>query len=117
MCETRLKHDRFWGGYTCIEEGDRYQVKKIEVLPGEAISLQYHTHRSEHWIVVCGTALVRKGDEEHLLLENQSIFIKQGEIHRLSNPGKIPLFIIEVQVGSYLGEDDIVRLEDKYNRV
>ena len=109
--------DTCWGNYRTIELGDGYQIKKIQVNPGEAISLQFHHHRSEHWIVLKGTALVVNGDKELTLYENESTFIKQGEVHRLSNPGKITLVIIEVQVGSYLEENDIIRLEDKYNRI
>ncbi len=107
---------RPWGCYDSIDTGGRYQVKRIEVKPGASLSLQMHHHRAEHWIVVTGTALVQKGEEEILLSENQSVYIPLGEKHRLTNPGKVPLQIIEVQSGSYLGEDDIVRYEDKFGR-
>ncbi|WP_412851522.1 mannose-1-phosphate guanylyltransferase/mannose-6-phosphate isomerase [Ectothiorhodospira shaposhnikovii] len=107
---------RPWGSYRGIDLGDRYQVKRITVKPGEKLSLQMHYHRAEHWIVVRGTALVTVGDEQRLLRENESTYIPMGETHRLENPGKVPLQLIEVQSGSYLGEDDIVRFEDGYGR-
>ncbi|MFL0799743.1 MAG: mannose-1-phosphate guanylyltransferase/mannose-6-phosphate isomerase [Agarilytica sp.] len=107
---------RPWGCYDSIDHGDRFQVKRIEVKPGASLSLQMHHHRAEHWIVVTGTALVQKGEEEILLTENQSIYIPLGEKHRLTNPGKLPLQLVEVQSGSYLGEDDIVRFDDKFGR-
>lgn len=107
---------RPWGNYDSIGFGERYQVKCIEVKPGASLSLQMHHHRAEHWIVVSGTAIVQRGEEEHLLSENQSIYIPLGETHRLTNPGKINLQLIEVQSGSYLGEDDIVRFEDTFGR-
>ena len=99
-----------------MDSGQRYQVKHITVKPGGRLSLQYHHHRAEHWIVVAGTAEITCGDKVFLLEENQSTYIPLGETHRLANPGTIPLEIIEVQSGSYLGEDDIVRFEDKYGR-
>lgn len=108
---------RPWGSYDCIDGAERYQVKRITVNPGEKLSLQMHYHRAEHWIVVRGTAEVRCGDKTMLLTENQSTYIPLGEIHSLANPGKVPLEIIEVQSGSYLGEDDIVRFEDRYGRI
>ncbi len=108
---------RPWGSYDSIDSGSRYQVKCIVVNPGQKLSIQMHHHRSEHWIVVSGTAKVHKGDERLLLTENQSVYIPLGEIHALENPGKVPLELIEVQSGSYLGEDDIVRFEDLYGRV
>jgi len=108
---------RPWGHYDCLDEGDRFQVKRISVKPGGKLSLQLHHHRAEHWIVVRGTAKVTCGDKVVLLTENQSTFIPLGTPHRLENPGKVELEIIEVQSGSYLGEDDIVRLEDSYGRV
>lgn len=108
--------NRPWGTYDCIDGGERFQVKRIMVKPGAKLSLQMHHHRAEHWIVVSGTAEVRCGDKTLLLTENQSTYIPLGEIHSLSNPGKLPLEIIEVQSGSYLGEDDIVRFEDVYGR-
>lgn len=107
---------RPWGYYDCIDNGERFQVKRIVVSPGQRLSLQMHHHRAEHWIVVSGTALVTRNDEEILLSENQSTFIPLGVKHRLENPGSIPLEMIEVQSGSYLGEDDIVRFEDTYGR-
>lgn len=108
---------RPWGSYDSIDNGDRFQVKRIVVKPGAALSLQKHYQRSEHWIVVKGTALVTRGEEQHLLSENQSIYIPLGTTHRLENVGKTQLELIEVQTGAYLGEDDIVRLEDTYGRV
>ncbi|WP_295814182.1 mannose-1-phosphate guanylyltransferase/mannose-6-phosphate isomerase [uncultured Nitratireductor sp.] len=108
---------RPWGDYDSIDFGNRYQVKRITVKPGAKLSVQKHHHRAEHWVVVRGTARVLKGDETIMLTENQSTYIPLGEIHALENPGKIPLELIEVQSGSYLGEDDIVRLEDRYGRV
>lgn len=107
---------RPWGSYECIDISDRFQVKRITVNPGARLSLQMHHHRAEHWIVVQGTAKVNCGDKEFILSENQSTFIPLGEKHRLENAGKIPLEIIEVQTGSYLGEDDIVRFDDVYGR-
>ncbi|MGD9831493.1 MAG: mannose-1-phosphate guanylyltransferase/mannose-6-phosphate isomerase [Piscinibacter sp.] len=112
----RLAH-RPWGWYDSIDAGSRFQVKRIMVKPGASLSLQMHHHRAEHWIVVSGTAEVTCGDRKLLLTENQSTYIPLGETHRLANPGKVPLEIIEVQSGSYLGEDDIVRFEDTYGRV
>jgi mannose-6-phosphate isomerase-like protein (cupin superfamily) len=99
-----------------MDRGDRFQTKRIIVNPGGKLSLQKHYHRSEHWIVVSGTAEVTVGDEVRLLQENQSTYIPAGEVHRLSNPGHLPLHLIEVQCGPYLGEDDIIRLEDTYGR-
>lgn len=107
---------RPWGSYQRLDLGERFQVKRIVVKPGGRLSLQRHFHRAEHWIVVRGTALVTVGDTEKTVHENESTFIPLGAVHRLENPGKIPLELIEVQSGSYLGEDDIVRLEDVYNR-
>ena len=107
---------RPWGSYEGIAEGDRYQVKCIKVSPGAALSLQLHHHRSEHWIVVQGTARVTRGDEVFTLSENESTYIPRGEKHRLENPGKLSLELIEVQVGPYLGEDDIERFDDVYGR-
>lgn len=109
--------NRPWGTYDCIDAGGRFQVKRIVVKPGAKLSLQMHHHRAEHWIVVSGTAEVHCGDKTLLLTENQSTYIPLGEVHSLGNPGKVPLEIIEVQSGSYLGEDDIVRFEDAYGRV
>jgi mannose-1-phosphate guanylyltransferase / mannose-6-phosphate isomerase len=107
---------RPWGWYDSIDAGPRFQVKRIMVKPGASLSLQKHHHRAEHWVVVKGTAEVTCGDKKLLLTENQSTYIPLGEVHRLANPGKVPLEIIEVQSGSYLGEDDIVRYEDTYGR-
>ena len=107
---------RPWGWYDSIDNGDRFQVKRIMVKPGATLSLQKHHHRAEHWIVVRGTAEVTNGEQVILLTENQSTYIPLGTVHRLANPGKVPLEIIEVQSGSYLGEDDIVRFEDTYGR-
>jgi mannose-1-phosphate guanylyltransferase/mannose-6-phosphate isomerase len=108
---------RPWGSYDSIESGHRFQVKRIVVKPSASLSLQKHYHRAEHWVVVKGTAEVTRGKETFLLTENQSTYIPVGEVHRLHNPGKTPLEMIEVQSGSYLGEDDIVRMEDTYGRV
>lgn len=110
------KVHRPWGWYDCIDEGERFKVKRILVKPGASLSLQKHHHRAEHWVVVKGTAQITCGDKTFLLTENQSTYIPLGEVHRLANPGTIPLEIIEVQSGSYLGEDDIVRFDDHYGR-
>ncbi len=110
------KVSRPWGWYDSVDEGERFKVKRIQVKPGASLSLQMHHHRAEHWIVVKGTAEITNGDQVILLTENQSTYIPQGQTHRLANPGKTPLEIIEVQSGSYLGEDDIVRFEDTYGR-
>ena len=107
---------RPWGSYDSVENGERYQVKRLTVKPGASMSLQMHHHRAEHWIVVSGTARITRNDEVFLLEENQSTYIPVGAKHRIENPGKIMLHIIEVQSGSYLGEDDIVRFEDRYGR-
>jgi mannose-1-phosphate guanylyltransferase / mannose-6-phosphate isomerase len=107
---------RPWGDYECIDQAERFQVKRIRVKPGATLSLQMHHHRAEHWVVVSGTARITRGEEVFVLSENQSTFIPLGVQHRLENPGKIPLELIEVQSGSYLGEDDIVRFEDTYGR-
>jgi mannose-1-phosphate guanylyltransferase/mannose-6-phosphate isomerase len=125
---TRLKDDgrseallhrrvyRPWGSYEGVDQAERFQVKRISVNPGAALSLQMHHHRAEHWIVVQGTARVTRGDKEFLLGENESTYIPMGTTHRLENPGKVPLHLIEVQSGTYLGEDDIVRYDDTYGR-
>ncbi|MCX8016894.1 MAG: mannose-1-phosphate guanylyltransferase/mannose-6-phosphate isomerase [Rhodocyclaceae bacterium] len=110
------KVHRPWGWYDGIDEGHRFKVKRIMVKPGASLSLQKHYHRAEHWVVVKGTAQITRGEQTFLLTENQSTYIPLGEVHRLANPGTIPLEIIEVQSGSYLGEDDIVRIEDHYGR-
>jgi mannose-1-phosphate guanylyltransferase / mannose-6-phosphate isomerase len=107
---------RPWGYYRSVEMGERFQVKRLVVKPGARLSLQRHHHRSEHWVVVHGTAMVQCGEEHRLLRENESIYIPCGTEHRLENPGKLPLHVIEVQFGAYLGEDDIVRLDDVYGR-
>ncbi|MGF6478247.1 mannose-1-phosphate guanylyltransferase/mannose-6-phosphate isomerase [Paraburkholderia sp. JPY419] len=114
---THRRVVRPWGSYEGIDSGERFQVKRIVVNPGAQLSLQMHHHRAEHWIVVKGTALVTNGDKEIMLTENESTYIPLGITHRLLNPGKIPLELIEVQSGAYLGEDDIVRFEDTYGRV
>jgi mannose-1-phosphate guanylyltransferase/mannose-6-phosphate isomerase len=111
----RVVH-RPWGSYDSLEEGGRFQVKRIVVKPGASLSLQKHHHRAEHWIVVSGTAEVTCDEKVFLLAENQSTYIPLGSVHRLRNPGKVPLELIEVQSGSYLGEDDIVRFDDVYGR-
>ena len=110
------KGERPWGTYTVLEENRNYKIKRIEVNSGQRLSLQKHHHRSEHWIVVSGTAKVTCGARESIINVNESTFIPIGENHRLENPGVIPLIIIEVQSGEYLGEDDIVRFEDDYRR-
>jgi mannose-1-phosphate guanylyltransferase/mannose-6-phosphate isomerase len=114
--ETPAVH-RPWGYYQSVHSGERFQVKRITVNPGAKLSLQMHYHRAEHWIVVNGTALVTRDDETLLVRENESIYVPLGCTHRLENPGKMPLNLIEVQSGPYLGEDDIVRIEDVYNRI
>lgn len=121
--DGRVEHEfhrevyRPWGKYDSIDAGERYQVKRITVKPGEKLSVQKHHHRAEHWVVVSGTAKVGRDDEQIMLTENESVYLPLGCVHWLENPGKIPLELIEVQVGSYLGEDDIVRFEDRYGRV
>ncbi|MBV1730895.1 MAG: mannose-1-phosphate guanylyltransferase/mannose-6-phosphate isomerase, partial [Hydrogenophaga sp.] len=120
QCAQAVVHRKVarpWGWYDSIDLGERFQVKRIGVKPGASLSLQKHHHRAEHWIVVKGTAEVTRGSETFLLSENQSTYIPIGEVHRLRNPGRLELEMIEVQSGSYLGEDDIVRLEDTYGRV
>ena len=117
--EEHLFHRRVyrpWGSYEGVVAGERFQVKKIMVNPGAALSLQMHHHRAEHWIVVKGTARVTRGEDNYLVTENESTYIPLGTMHRLENPGTLPLEMIEVQSGSYLGEDDIVRYDDKYGR-
>lgn len=115
-CRVHREVYRPWGKYDSIDNGHRYQVKRITVKPGEKLSIQMHHHRAEHWIVVSGTAKVTLDDTEKMLSENESIYIPLGLVHALENPGKIPLELIEVQSGSYLGEDDIVRFSDRYGR-
>jgi mannose-1-phosphate guanylyltransferase/mannose-6-phosphate isomerase len=120
--ENRYEHSlhrevfRPWGSYDSIDSGDRFQVKRLSVRPGGVLSLQMHHHRAEHWVVVSGTARITRGEDTFLLEENQSTYIPVGVRHRIENPGRIPLHIIEVQSGGYLGEDDIVRFEDRYGR-
>ena len=113
---THRKAYRPWGHYECVDTGDRFQVKRITVNPGASLSLQLHYHRAEHWVVVKGTARITTGDKVFFLSEDQSTYIPWGTEHRLENPGKIPLELIEIQTGSYLGEDDIKRLDDNYGR-
>ena len=116
QAETFLRDHRPWGWFETLALSDRFQVKRIVVNPGAALSLQSHMHRAEHWIVVSGTALVTIGELESLVTENQSVFIPLGEKHRMKNPGRVPMVLIEVQTGAYLGEDDIIRYEDVYAR-
>ncbi len=116
LAETHPTSYRPWGGYTSLFNGDRFQVKRLFVLPGKKLSLQKHFHRSEHWVCVKGTAEVTVGETVTVVRENESVYIPQGELHRLYNPGKIILEMIEVQTGSYLGEDDIVRVSDEFGR-
>ena len=111
------RYHRPWGWYETLSLGSRFQVKRIMVHPGGILSLQSHVHRAEHWVVVEGAARVTVGEEVRLLGENQSVYIPLGSVHRLENPGKLDLHLIEVQSGPYLGEDDIVRTEDTYGRV
>jgi mannose-1-phosphate guanylyltransferase/mannose-6-phosphate isomerase len=115
LCNNRTY--RPWGWYETLNQGERYHVKSIMVVPGGKLSLQSHFHRSEHWVVVNGTVEVTIGDEVRLLGENEATFIPLGKPHRLANPGKIPALLIEVQFGPYLEEDDIIRLEDVYGRI
>jgi mannose-1-phosphate guanylyltransferase/mannose-6-phosphate isomerase len=115
-CRVHRRVYRPWGSYEGTDVGERFQVKRLTVKPGASLSLQMHNHRAEHWVVVKGTARVTCGDQVFNLHENESTYIPVGERHRLENPGNIPLEVIEVQSGSYLGEDDIVRFEDVYGR-
>lgn len=116
LTEKHRKVFRPWGSYDSIDSDERFQVKRITVKPGQSLSLQMHHHRAEHWIVVSGTGRITRGEEVFLLSENESTYIPLGVTHRLENPGKTTLELIEVQSGSYLGEDDIVRLDDIYGR-
>ncbi|MDU1667288.1 MAG: mannose-1-phosphate guanylyltransferase/mannose-6-phosphate isomerase, partial [Bradyrhizobium sp.] len=116
VTEAHIKVHRPWGSYQSVDNGERHQVKRIVVKPGQRLSLQRHYHRSEHWIVVRGAARVTVNETVKTVHENESIYIPMGAVHRLENPGKILLELIEVQTGSYLGEDDIIRLEDDYRR-
>ena len=114
--ESQIRNHRPWGFFETLNLGPRFQVKLLSVKPGAKLSMQMHHHRSEHWVVVHGTAEVTIGSEQKLVYENQSVYIVAGQWHRLHNPGRTPLELIEVQLGSYLGEDDIVRADDVYNR-
>jgi mannose-1-phosphate guanylyltransferase/mannose-6-phosphate isomerase len=114
--DTHRKVQRPWGYYDSVDHGERFQVKRLVVQPGARLSLQLHHHRAEHWVVVRGTARVTRGDEQFLLSENESTYIPLGVRHRLENPGRVPVEIIEIQSGAYLGEDDIVRFDDNYGR-
>jgi len=114
--QQHLACQRPWGHYRTVDAGDRFQVKRITVKPGGKLSLQKHYHRAEHWVVVRGTAIVQRGEERMIVRENESVYIPIGTEHRLENPGKLPLQLIEVQSGTYLGEDDIVRVSDSYGR-
>jgi mannose-1-phosphate guanylyltransferase/mannose-6-phosphate isomerase len=116
VTEEHIKVHRPWGSYQSVDNGERHQVKRIIVKPGGRLSLQKHHHRSEHWIVVRGTARVTVNEAVKIVHENESIYIPIGAVHRLENSGKILLELIEVQTGSYLGEDDIIRIEDDYQR-
>ncbi len=116
QAEDYPRYHRPWGWYETLCLGHRFQVKRIMVKPGGKLSLQSHVHRSEHWVVVAGTAKVTVGDDVRLLTENQSVYIPLGAVHRMENPGKLPMYLIEVQTGSYVGEDDIIRYEDVYAR-
>ena len=107
---------RPWGSFTVLEEGPRFKIKRIVVKPGASLSLQMHHHRSEHWVVIAGMAKVVNADQELMVRPDESTYIRAGARHRLTNPGKVDCMIIEVQTGDYVGEDDIVRLEDKYGR-
>ena len=113
---TGLVEERPWGTWQVLDTGPGFTVKRIVVLPGQKLSLQKHMHRAEHWVVVSGTALATCDTETHLLDEQRSIYLPLGSVHRLENPGRIPLVLIEVQVGSYLDEKDIMRFEDSYGR-
>ena len=116
LCNAHVTTNRPWGNYTVLENQDGYKIKIIEVKPGKRLSLQKHFHRNEHWIVLSGSATVTIGEITRLVCPNESIYIKMGEVHRLSNEGKIPVVLIEAQVGEYTGEDDIIRLDDDFKR-
>jgi mannose-1-phosphate guanylyltransferase/mannose-6-phosphate isomerase len=116
QAETMPRDNRPWGWFESLAMGDGFQVKRIMVKPGQALSLQSHHHRAEHWIVVAGTAQVTIGETVKLVTANESVYVPLGAVHRLENPGKIPVEMIEVQTGHYLGEDDIIRYEDRYAR-
>lgn len=112
-----LTAHRPWGTYTILEDSPKYKIKRIEVMPGKRLSLQKHFHRNEHWIIVSGTATVTVENKTFILRANESTYIKMGDIHRLANEGKVPVIMIEAQIGDYLGEDDIVRIEDDFKRL
>ena len=114
--QTTLTETRPWGRWTVLGEGNGYKVKRIEINPGHRLSLQFHHHRSEHWVVVSGTARVVIGERTEDVQAQESTFVPAGTSHRIENPGPLPLIIIEIQSGSYLGEDDIIRLQDDYGR-
>ena len=114
--EQHLRSYRPWGYFETLSIGPRFQVKLLHVKPGGKLSMQMHHHRSEHWVVVHGTAMVTVGDSQNLVRENESVYITATQWHRLENPGRVPLELIEVQIGSYLGEDDILRTDDVYHR-
>jgi mannose-1-phosphate guanylyltransferase / mannose-6-phosphate isomerase len=116
QAEIFPKDHRPWGWFESLALGKRFQVKRIRVKPGAALSLQSHNHRSEHWIVVEGTAKVTIDEDVKLVTEGQSVYVPLGAVHRMENPGKLPMVLIEVQIGTYLGEDDIIRYEDIYSR-
>jgi mannose-1-phosphate guanylyltransferase / mannose-6-phosphate isomerase len=117
LTETHLTVTRPWGSYTILEEGPYYKIKRIMVNPGAKLSMQMHYHRSEHWVVIEGTARIANGEQDIYLEENQSTYIPKTHRHRLENPGRVPLQIIEIQTGPYLEEDDIVRFDDVYGRI
>ncbi len=117
LSKNHLSTHRPWGSFTILEDEKGYKIKRIEVKPGKRLSLQKHFHRNEHWIVLSGTAKVEIEGKETLVRPNESIYIKMGQAHRLSNEGKIPIVLIEAQVGEYTGEDDIIRLEDDFKRI
>ena len=112
-----VTEERPWGSWTVLEEGPRYKIKRLEVIPGQRMSLQMHHHRSEHWVIVAGTARVRVGDQEVYIHPNQSTFVPPVTLHRVENPGNVRLVMIEIQTGEYLEEDDIVRFQDDHGRV
>jgi mannose-1-phosphate guanylyltransferase/mannose-6-phosphate isomerase len=116
ITQFHLQVHRPWGSYTILEEGASYKIKRVSVRPGKRLSLQLHRRRSEHWIVVSGTAEIQLGGERSVLAPNESTFVRAGVRHRLGNPGEVPLEVIEVQSGDYLGEDDILRFDDEYGR-
>ena len=116
IAQRNAKDYRPWGWFESLVIGERFQVKRIHVKPGGSLSLQSHSHRSEHWVVVAGTAKVTIDETEQLVTEGQSVYVPLGSIHRMENPGKLPMVLIEVQIGGYLGEDDIIRYQDEYSR-